>query len=82
MALHPFKALLTDVTDHFDRAPRLAALAVLQYFGVVSGVPFVNHLRAFRVVVASDVKKGGPLAPSFEMGVKLVRICTFNNLFH
>ena len=34
------KTLLTDVADHFDRAPRGAALASLQKFGVPSGTPF------------------------------------------
>ena len=44
-----FKTLLTDVADHFDRAPRGAALASLQKFGVPSGTPFSSLLRSFRV---------------------------------
>ena len=35
-----FETLLTDVADHFDRAPRGAALASLQKFGVPSGTTF------------------------------------------
>ena len=71
-----FKARLADITDHFDRAPRGAALASLQSFGVATGVPFAEYLCAFRVVVASNVEKGGPLAPSTEMAIELVRIRT------
>ena len=71
-----FKTLLTDFTDHFDRAPRGAALATLQNFGVRTGTPFASYLRALRVVVASTVEKGGPLAPSSAMAIELVRIRT------
>ena len=71
-----FRTLLIDLTDHFDRAPRCAALETLQTFGVPSGTPFLNCLRSFRVVVASTVGKGGPLAPSPEMAIKLIRIRT------
>ena len=62
-----FKTILTDVTDYFDRSPRGEALETLQKFGVPSGTPFSNYLRSFRVVVASTVDKGGPLAPSPEI---------------
>ena len=65
-----------DVTDCFDRAPQGAALETLQKFGVPSGTPFSNYLRSFRVVVASTVDKGGPLAPSPEMAMELIRIRT------
>ena len=68
--------LLEDFTDYFDRAPRGAALETLQKFGVRSGTPFSSYLRAFRVVAASTVEKGGPLAPSAEMAIELVRIRT------
>ena len=68
--------LLADVTDYFDRAPRGAALETLQKFGVRSGTPFSSYLRAFHVVVASSVKKGGPLAPSADVAIELVRIRT------
>ena len=34
------RALLIDVTDYFDRAPRGAALETLHKFGVPSGTPF------------------------------------------
>ena len=71
-----FGTLLTDVADHFDRAPRGAALPTLQQFGVPSGTPFSSFLRSFRVVVASTVDKGGPLAPSPEMAEELLRIRT------
>ena len=71
-----FKTLLTDFADYFDRAPRGAALATLQNFGVRTGTPFASYLRALRVVVASTVKKGGPLAPSAAMAIELVRIRT------
>ena len=71
-----FKTLLTDFADHFDRAPRGAALATLQNFGVCTGTPFASYLRALRVVVASTVEKGGPLAPSSAMAIELVRIRT------
>ena len=71
-----FKTLLTDFADHFDRAPRRAALATLQNFGVRTGTPFASYLRALRVVVASTVEKGGPLAPSSAMAIELVRIRT------
>ena len=71
-----FRTLLTDVTDYFDRSPRRAALETLQKFGVPSGTPFSNYLRSFRVVVASTVDKGGPLAPSPEMAMELIRIRT------
>ena len=69
-----FKTLLTDFVDYFDRAPRGAALATLQNFGVRTGTPFASYLRALRVVVASTVEKGGPLAPSLAMAIELVRI--------
>ena len=71
-----FKTLLTDFADYFDRAPRGAALATLQNFGVRTGTPFASYLRALRVVVASTVEKGGPLAPSAAMAIELVRIRT------
>ena len=71
-----FKTLQTDFADHFDRAPRGAALATLQNFGVRTGTPFASYLRALRVVVASTVEKGGPLAPSSAMAIELVRIRT------
>ena len=58
-----FRMLLADVTDYFDRTPRGAALETLQKFGVRFGTPFSSYLRAYRVVVASTVEKGGPLAP-------------------
>ena len=69
-----FGTLLTDVADYFDRVPRGATLATLQQFGVPSGTPFSTFLRSFRVVVASTVDKGGPLAPSPEMAMELIRI--------
>ena len=50
------RMLLADVTDYFDRAPRGAALETRQKFGVRSGTPFPNYLRAFRVVVANTVE--------------------------
>ena len=62
--------------DFFDRAPRGAALETLQKFGVRTGTPFSSYLRALRVVVASTVEKGGPLAPSEMMAIKLVIIRT------
>ena len=71
-----FKILLTDFADYFDRAPRGAALETLQKFGVRTGTPFSSYLRALRVVVASTVEKGGPLAPSATMAIELVRIRT------
>ena len=71
-----FKTLLTDFADYFDRAPRGAALETLQKFGVRTGTPFSSYLRALRVVVASTVEKGGPLAPSATMAIELVRIRT------
>ena len=71
-----FKTLLTDFADYFDRAPRGVALATLQNFGVCTGTPFASYLRALRVVIASTVEKGGPLAPSSAMAIELVRIRT------
>ena len=71
-----FGTLLTDVADYFDRSPRGAALATLQPFGVPSGTPFSSFVRSFRVVVASTADKGGPLAPSLEMAMELIRIRT------
>ena len=70
------RTLLMDVTDYFDRARRDAAWETLQKFGVPSRTPFSNYLRSFRVVVASTVDKGGPLAPSVEMAMELFRIRT------
>ena len=64
-----FKTLLTDFAVYFDRAPRGAALATLQNFGVRTGTPFTSYLRALRVVVATTVEKGGPLAPSKAMAI-------------
>ena len=72
----PFRTLLADFADYFDRAPRGAALATLQNFGIRTGTPFASYLRALRVVVASTVEKGGPLAPSAAMAIELVRIRT------
>ena len=71
-----FRTLLIDVADYFDRAPRGAALATLQKFGVPSGTSFKSYLRSFRAVVARTVDKGGPLAPSPEMAMELIRIRT------
>ena len=66
-----FTILLTNFADYFDRAPRGAALETLQKFGVRTGTPFSSCLRALRVVVASTVEKGGPLAPSATMAIEL-----------
>ena len=71
-----FKILLADFADCFDRAPRGAVLETLQKFGVRTGTPFSSYLRTLRVVVASTVEKGGPLAPPAEMAIELVRIRT------
>ena len=71
-----FKTLLADLADYFNRAPRGAALATLQNFGVRTGTPFASYLRVIRVVVASTVEKSGPLAPSVAMAIELVRIRT------
>ena len=71
-----FRTLLANFADYFDRAPRGAALATLQNFGVHTGTPFVSYLRALRVVVASTVEKGGPLVPSAAMAIELVRMRT------
>ena len=71
-----FKTLLTDFADYFDRAPRGAALATLQNFGVRTGTPFASYLQALRVVVAGTVEKGRPLAPSAAIAIELVRIRT------
>ena len=71
-----FKILLADFADYFDRAPRGAALEILQTFGVRTGTPFSSYLRTLRVVVASIVKKGDPLASSAEMAIELARIKT------
>ena len=71
-----FKKLLTDVDDHFDRAPRGAALVSLHKFGVPPRPPFSSLLRYFRVMVAGTVDKGGPLAPSPDMAMELIRIRT------
>ena len=69
-----FKNLLADFADYFDRAPRGAALETLQKFGVCTETPFSSYLRALRVVLASTVEEGGPLAPSAEMAIELVRV--------
>ena len=74
--LAAFRTLLIDVTDYFDRPPRGAALETLQRFGVPSGAPFSNYLRSFGVVIGSTVDKGGPLAPSPEMAMELIRTRT------
>ena len=71
-----FKILLADFADYFDQASRGAALETLQKFGVRTGTPFSSYLRILWVVVASTVEKGGPLAPSAEMAIELVRIRT------
>ena len=71
-----FGTLLTDIAVYFDRASRGAALATLQRFGIPSGTPFSSFLRSFRVVVASRVDKGRPLAPSPEIAMELIRIRT------
>ena len=70
------KTLLTDVADHFDCAPRSAALASLQKFAVPSGTPFSSYLYPFRVMVAGTVDKGGPLTHSPDMVMELIRIRT------
>ena len=71
-----FKILLTNLADYFDQAPRGFALETLEKFGVRTETPFLPYLRALRVVVASTVEKGGPLAPSATMAIELVRIRT------
>ena len=68
-----FKIWLADFADYFDRAPRGASLETLQKFVVRTGTPFSSYLRTLRVVAASTVEKGGPLAPSTEMAIELVR---------
>ena len=71
-----FKILLSDFADYFDRASLGAALETLPKFGVRTRTPFSSSLRTLRVVVASTVEKGGPLASSAEMAIELVRIKT------
>ena len=70
------KTLLAELADYFDRAPRGVALTTLQNFGVRTGTPFASYLRALRVVVASTVEKGGPLAPSAAIAIELIRTRT------
>lgn len=45
-----------------------------QTFGIYTGTLFPSYLCAFRVVVASTVEKGGPVPPSADMAMELVRI--------
>ena len=71
-----FEILLGDFADYFDRAPRGAARETLQKFGVRTGTPFSSYLLTLRVIVSSTLKKGGPLAPSAEMAIELVRLRT------
>ncbi|CAM9832470.1 unnamed protein product, partial [Ascophyllum nodosum] len=71
-----FKILLAEFAYYFDRAPRGPALVTLQKFAVRTGTPFSSYLRTLRDVVAGTVEKGGPLAPSAEMAIELVRIRT------
>ena len=71
-----FRTLLTDVANYFDRAPRGATLETLQKFGVPFRTPSSSFLRSFRVVIASTVDKGGPLAPSPDMAMELIHIRT------
>ena len=71
-----FKILFEGFADYFDRAPRGAALKTLQKFGVRTGTLFFSYLPTLWVVVASTVKKGGPLAPSAEMAIEFVRVRT------
>ena len=74
-----FGTLQTDVADYFDRAPRGAALTTLQQFGVLSGTSFSRFLRSFRVVVVGTEDKGGPLAPSPEIAMELLRSRTHSS---
>lgn len=58
-----FKVLLSDLIDYFDRAPRGAALEILQTFCVRTQTPFSSYLQAFCMVVA-------------DMSIELFRIRT------
>ena len=58
---------MADFPLCFDQEPRGAALETQRKFGVSTGTPFSSYLWALRVVVASTVEKGGPLASSAEM---------------
>ena len=62
--------------DYFDRAPRVAARETLQKFGVRTGMTFSSYLQTLQVIVSSTVEKDGPLAPSAEMAIELVRLRT------
>ena len=42
-----FKNLLVDFADYFDRAPRGAALATLQNFGVRTGTLFASYCELY-----------------------------------
>ena len=71
-----FKTLLIGVANDFGRAPRGAALEILQTFDVPSGTPFSSKMHSFKVVVECTVDKGGPLTLSPEMAMELIHICT------
>ena len=47
---------------------------MVQTFNVRAGILISRFLWDFRIVVASSVEKGGPLAASPDMAIKLLRI--------
>lgn len=71
-----FEILFTKLADYFNHSPCGAALETLQTFGAHTDTPFSSYLRAFRVVVASVVEKGGPMTSLSETAMELVRIIT------
>lgn len=72
----PFKILFKDFADNFHQSPLGAALETLQTFVVPIVTPLSSFLRAFWVVLARIMEKGGPLATSVEMAIELVWIKT------
>lgn len=67
-------SILTEFTDYFNRELYGAALDMLQKVSVPNGTRVSSYLRDFRVVMASTVDKGCPLASSVEMAIKQVSI--------
>ena len=65
--------LLRLVSAHFDHGDRSASVAKLHSFGVATTTPFVNYVRAFRLLIASAPDSERVLAPSVEVLLEVVR---------
>ena len=68
-----YKMMRRLIRTRFDLRDQSVAIAKLHSFGVATTTPFVNYVRAFRLLIASATDSERVLAPSVEVLLEVVR---------